>query len=201
MPTTTFTEVINATGGLQISGSAVPSLGAANTFTLAQTIAGGTTATDLLNLGADTNLYRSAANEITTDDRFRINAPSGSAVFLLKTTGRQYSFFLETGTHDFGVYNENNNNYIARYAGTGAYAMDFTIGDAFKLKWSDVNLYRSAADELATDDIMRFNAAGTFQTTVGAAGAASAPPATPTKYLKVKDEGGTTYVVPCYAAA
>lgn len=37
------------------------------------------------------------------------------------------------------------------------------------------------------------------QTTVGAAGGASAPPATPTKYLKVKDETGTTYVIPAYA--
>jgi hypothetical protein len=65
----------------------------------------------------------------------------------------------------------------------------------------DTVLYRSAANELATDDIMRFNAAGTFQTTVGAAGGGDALPATPTKYLKIKDEAGTTFVVPCYAAA
>ena len=44
-------------------------------------------------------------------------------------------------------------------------------------------------------------AAGNEQTTVGAAGAASALPATPTKYLKVKGSDGTTYVVPAYAAA
>ena len=37
------------------------------------------------------------------------------------------------------------------------------------------------------------------QTTVGAAGAASALPATPTKYLSVKDSTGTEYVVPVYA--
>ena len=42
--------------------------------------------------------------------------------------------------------------------------------------------------------------AGNEQLTVGAAGAASAPPATPTKYIKIKDSAGTTLVVPCYAA-
>ena len=39
------------------------------------------------------------------------------------------------------------------------------------------------------------------QTTVGAAGAASALPATPTKYLSVKDSTGTEYVFPVYAKA
>lgn len=42
---------------------------------------------------------------------------------------------------------------------------------------------------------------GKEQTTVGAAGAASALPATPTKYLQVKDSAGTTFVIPAYAAA
>jgi hypothetical protein len=39
------------------------------------------------------------------------------------------------------------------------------------------------------------------QTTVGAAGGASALPATPTKYLQVKDSAGTTLIIPAYAAA
>lgn len=39
------------------------------------------------------------------------------------------------------------------------------------------------------------------QTTVGAAGAASALPATPSKYLSVKDSTGTEYVLPVYAKA
>lgn len=47
----------------------------------------------------------------------------------------------------------------------------------------------------------RWNAAGIEQTTVGTAGGASAPPATPTKYLKVVDSAGTTLVIPAYAAA
>ncbi len=43
--------------------------------------------------------------------------------------------------------------------------------------------------------------AGLVQTTVGAAGGASALPATPTKYLKVVGDDGVTYVVPAYASA
>ncbi len=44
----------------------------------------------------------------------------------------------------------------------------------------------------------RWNDAGLQQTTVGAAGAASVLPAFPTKYLKVKDNAGTTLVIPAY---
>jgi hypothetical protein len=47
----------------------------------------------------------------------------------------------------------------------------------------------------------RWWAAANAQTTVGAAGGASALPATPTKYFKVQDSGGTTYVIPAYAAS
>lgn len=43
--------------------------------------------------------------------------------------------------------------------------------------------------------------AGNEQTAVGAAGAAAALPAAPTKYLKVVDSTGATLVVPAYAAA
>lgn len=46
----------------------------------------------------------------------------------------------------------------------------------------------------------KWDAAANQQTTVGAAGGASALPATPTKYLKIVDSAGTTLVVPAYAA-
>jgi hypothetical protein len=39
------------------------------------------------------------------------------------------------------------------------------------------------------------------QTTVGAAGAAAAPPATPVTYIKIKTAAGTALVIPAYAAA
>ncbi len=43
--------------------------------------------------------------------------------------------------------------------------------------------------------------AGNEQTTIGAAGGASALPATPTKYIKFKDSAGTTLIIPAYAAS
>lgn len=49
--------------------------------------------------------------------------------------------------------------------------------------------------------VPKWSATGNQQTTVGAAGAASALPATPTKYLKVFDSAGTALVVPAYTAS
>lgn len=51
------------------------------------------------------------------------------------------------------------------------------------------------------DGIPKWASAGLAQTTVGAAGGASALPATPTKYLKVQDSAGATFVIAAYAAA
>lgn len=62
----------------------------------------------------------------------------------------------------------------------------------------------SAATVLAaitSGGLIRWVASSNEQTTVGAPGAASALPATPTKYLKVVDSAGTTLVIPAYAAA
>lgn len=47
----------------------------------------------------------------------------------------------------------------------------------------------------------KWTASANAQTTVGAAGGASALPATPTKYLKVVDSAGTVLAIPAYAAS
>jgi len=72
---------------------------------------------------------------------------------------------------------------------------------ALKLRVSEVDAVAFAATSLDATFTGKLTwVAGNEQLTVGAAGAASAPPATPTKYLKIKDSAGTTLVVPCYAA-
>lgn len=53
---------------------------------------------------------------------------------------------------------------------------------------------------LTTGGLRYYQASGA-QTTVGAAGAASALPLTPTKYLKIVDNAGVTFVTPLYAAS
>jgi hypothetical protein len=63
---------------------------------------------------------------------------------------------------------------------------------------SAAQLLVSNAGQVQWNLAPRWNAAGIVQTTVGAAGGASAPPATPSKWLKVVDNAGTTLVVPAY---
>lgn len=82
----------------------------------------------------------------------------------------------------------------------GASGTGINMG-AFASNTLDARLARIAAGVIETDSILRYNAAGSWQTTVGAAGAASALPATPTKYLKVRDEAGTSLVIPAYVAS
>lgn len=64
---------------------------------------------------------------------------------------------------------------------------DVTAGDDFILS--------------ASGSRVVFNHASQAQTTVGAAGGASALPATPTKYFKVVDSAGTELIIPAYAAS
>lgn len=69
---------------------------------------------------------------------------------------------------------------------------------------ASLSIRNGASAELFTitaAGLPKWTAAANQQTTVGAAGAASALPATPTKYLKVQDSAGTTYVIPAYAAS
>ena len=204
MPTTTFTEAVNATGGFTINGAAIvagAALDAANTFTLAQTIAGGSTATDRLNLGADTTLYRSAANVLKTEDELIIDINGGKDTLALTNTTANVGITIGADVNLYRVaanYLKTDDNF--QVVGHLMVAIDNT-SKLFFGSAEDTSLWRSTTNELATGGLIRYDSAGTFQTTVGAAGGGSALPATPTKYLKVKDEAGTTFVVPCYAAA
>ena len=72
---------------------------------------------------------------------------------------------------------------------------------------SGVGAAATAQDEIAlgtavhTTRIRGYLQVDRSQTTVGAAGAAAALPATPSKYLIVKDSAGTEFIVPAYAKA
>jgi hypothetical protein len=87
-----------------------------------------------------------------------------------------------------------------RAAGDVALTVEGTAGQTAELL-----LIKSSAPanlwSITAAGVPRWNAAGNVQATVGAAGAASALPATPSKYLKVVGDDGVTYVVPAYAAA
>lgn len=159
----------------------------------------------------DTNLYRSAANVLKTDDTLHVGTdayirqgattqvglgavgPSGQAGVTFNSVTDSTTSIYRAGPSQINV--------------TGEVVFANTI---YVSSTADVNLYRAAANVLGTDDSFKINGstsriqfghADHAQTTVGAAGGASAPPATPTKYFKVKDSGGTEYVIPAYAAA
>lgn len=80
--------------------------------------------------------------------------------------------------------------------GTGLRVVNKGTGNSVEIATNSATVFSITAAGLP-----RWQAASNEQTTVGAAGAASALPATPTKYLKVVDSAGTTYVIPAYAAS
>lgn len=112
----------------------------------------------------------------------------------------QYAFKMDC--RDYGpliTTNAANGNALTLVLQTG-----FSTGIQIQNKGSAPSIdCRSASASLFTitaAGLPQWSAAANQQTTVGAAGAASALPATPTKYLKVLDSAGTTYVIPAYAA-
>jgi hypothetical protein len=66
-----------------------------------------------------------------------------------------------------------------------------------------VSIRDATAEVMAVmaDGKLKWSAAGNVQTTVGAAGAASSLPASPSKYLKIIGNDGQTYVIPAYLAS
>lgn len=111
--------------------------------------------------------------------------------FTDKTDGGPY---VECGTVGLAMNNRGaGSNNVLLINGSGAGQTGLLTA------WSkDGGSYRFGVDASATPQWMTVDSR---QTTVGAAGGASALPATPTKYLKVKDEAGTTLVIPAYAAS
>jgi len=122
--------------------------------------------------------------------------PAGFAI------GTVYGLYVEPQTVG-GV------NYSV-YAPTGVSVFGTLTASSLKasgeLKVLGVNFYiRNATDTgtfftIQSNGIPRWNDAGIQQITVGAAGGASAPPATPTKWLRVSDSAGNSLVIPAYAS-
>lgn len=138
----------------------------------------------------DTNLYRSAANTLQTDDKL-ISADQIS-VRGTPIPSAMLSAVAGASTHM---------PIVAR--GAASQSADLQ-------EWQDSAGTRLA--EINAFGIMRTQGfvtlggfyewrSGAEQTTVGAAGAASALPANPEKYLQVRDSAGATLVIPAYLAS
>jgi len=100
---------------------------------------------------------------------------------------------------------ENGSGIVQLIGGTSGLSLLTDAGDTINFAPGGSSHFRmndSAEIELISSAAaIRWTHASTQQTTVGAAGGASALPATPTKYLKVKDSAGTVLVIPAYAAS
>lgn len=130
-------------------------------------------------LTRDTNLYRSAADTLRTDDTFvaaavNVGSPSSSA--------RLYMTYADSATQSIGIYciesagsSNSTAMQIMEAAGASKRILDIKVtGDSSRrlsvlasgqITWGsgtalDTNLYRSAADVLATDDDLSLKTAG-----------------------------------------
>lgn len=83
----------------------------------------------------------------------------------------------------------------AHWWGDGTNAVDTNIA---RTAVSELSLGAGDSLRLGNGSFFHWGNAANQQTTVGAAGGASALPATPVAYLKVKDSDGNTRVIPCY---
>lgn len=111
----------------------------------------GTGSSNGITLGADTNLYRSAANTLKTDDNVTISGYAGVGA----TANSSYSLLVDGRATGEGVhvYVSDASSYALRVENSDHAANYFNIDKDGKLNWQgDTNLYRSAASTLKTDD-------------------------------------------------
>ena len=87
------------------------------------------------------------------------------------------------------------------YAGAGQFIFRPNGQQTFSVSGAGTQFNDTGGTEKFSVDaagIPKWTNSSNVQTTVGVAGGASALPATPSKYLLVKDSAGTTYVLPAY---
>lgn len=101
----------------------------------------------------DTNLYRSAANFLRTDDTFEAKPGDDKYALAAVHSTNNYAWSVYTSALGYPT--------TTWYNSAGANLLEIS-GANQAITWqSDTNLYRSGADILATDDTLQMNAATT----------------------------------------
>ncbi len=136
------------------------------------------------------------------DERLEVTADQLSLFGILSFSGNG-TIQREASTGDLVISPQAQIRLNSQVVGANAAAVPLTVRGKASQTGNLQNWQDSAAAILFSIDANGFPKwiAGKEQTTVGAAGGASALPITPTKFLQVKDSGGTTLVIPAYAAA
>lgn len=152
-----------------------------------------------------------AYTRITADGNIELNCQSGTPAVIAFSGNTPYfpdgcsSTLIKSGASGLAYLQDGNtlgvklsSNAVADGA-QSAHILDsnLTLVSGNKL----LSLRNNGAEQMSVgyDGMLGFVAANA-QTTVGSAGGASALPATPAKFLKVRDSAGTTLVIPAYAA-
>lgn len=138
------------------------------------------TATSKVRIGATPNLAHGRTGIEFSSDGSSFVGWEHEANFHLNTYAS--TFIVRTSSSAFNVMSGDVNGKVGL-----TFSVDTTNG------------YVIVNGELQTG-LIKWVSPANEQTTVGAAGSASAPPATPTKYLRVKDSTGSILVIPAYAA-
>ena len=193
-------EIEALTGGTTDIGIRIAK---ADTYSLQLSDTGGTAAGGI-TFGTDTNIYRSAANTLKTDDNF---TSLGSQIFGAAGTNTDLKKFGNTAGDEFYV-GTNAAMRIQRSAGSseafgtqinGDTARRVLINSSGVISFGDgsaaqdTNIYRSAANTLKTDDL--FVAGGGLR--IDTAAVAETPTATHTVTVNLN---GTNYKLLCVAA-
>lgn len=127
---------------------------------------------------------------------------NGSQPVMSLATGGTVKFQM-TASGDF-VFGNAHGFYFNMTAGNQGYMLGAGTQLAFRMGQDGLLVYTNGGTLVmgfTGGGFLRWHEAGLEATTVGAAGGASAPPATPTKYLKVVDSAGAILQVPAYAVA
>ena len=169
-------------------------------------LAAGTVGKPTLIWGDDTTgFYRPAANQLAVSISGVLAALFGAGTLpdsdQTLAVGRA---LIDERTTDRAHFSHRDMTGTAAHAvmqrSDGTTFLNAPTGQSIGLTIQNVNVISIEAAQITVSQRIKF-VSGNEQTTVGAAGAASALPATPSKYFKFLDSAGTAYVIPGYLAA
>lgn len=181
------TNTIANNGAANLSLFAGYSAADGGALILGKAASGGHATANLVTAGAKLKVYNGSADVITLGNDGAVVTTAQSANVVPLTLNAAASTTTD----------------VLRVVSAGASVFKVDSGGTAR---STVGfLLRNGADSAniagLTGSGLRYYTSSLEQATVGGAGSAAAPPASPTKYFKVQDSNGTTLLIPAYAAS
>lgn len=127
------------------------------------------------------------------------NNVTTTGVFLASSGSANAPGFAFSANADVGLFLSGNELHMTPNGGSAVLKLATTA--LYPTSGIDLGVAAAPFDYAFFGNPTRWTSAGTWQTTVGAAGGADTVPSAPDKYLKVIDDTGATLVVPAFAAS